>query len=431
MNNNQKRFSPEEKRTVERYVLQGVQDGFTAKEIQKLITERAKIEVSYPYVTVLVNQVKTSLKPFEEREPSMRGKRFTDEEKKIIFKYIADAKAKGQGCVNIMRQLESEQGIKISESRICKYIQEYREGLGEDEAYKIAKGGKYSEEQRQRIFDLIATGETGYSLCLKLNKEGIDITPQSVYYYVNKFNKEHPEQKTTSSRRTFVTPAERLYHERANVIRMYKNGFTTKDIAQEYRVPESEVEDFFDKRRYVSPAQYREIIYKSTKGVTPEDLAEEYQLSVETVKKILQNKQNAISSDIEPEEESQQEFDLNVAKNFIKFINTLMTCKGIRTDEADRIDEERQDIFHELEMKDLTQEEKLAMLDRIAELGRIRRREKDYNEIFEPVVEFLSDESNMKFIKTFANKVAEAVNKLKDTSTRVYFMRNTKEQAND
>ena len=304
----------------------------------------------------------------------------------------------------------------------------------------IEKGKRFTDEEKEIILKYIKDGvekkETGLSMFEKLKANNIDITKQTVYYYINKIKKEQEEtqakptirvftreERQAKVRKTYHTPAERLYYARGNIIDLKNRGYTDANIAEIYHVQESDVADFFEKRKYVSPEQYREIVYKVSRGATLEDLATEYGVSEYTIRKMLQSNKPFISKEIEQDGETEYELDLDVAKNFIKFINTLMTYKTIRTDVAEKLDAQRQDIFHELEMCDLPQEEKLAMLDKIAEIGRRRREAKDYNKIFEPVHEFLADEDNLNIIKLFANRVAEAINKFKDLDTRVYFIR--------
>ena len=366
-----KTFTEQEKQLIQDYVMQGLKENKTIRSIKEAIDSDGKVEVSYPYIAKALQKAKAERNgtqlTFSSQElvTDLRAKRFSEREKEIVFNHIKEGLQARLSGESIRQEILETEGINVSHTRIYELIKEYKEK-------------KYAGAERL---------ENG------------------------------------TYRRNFNTPAQRLYFARMKVVAMRKNGFTNKEIADEFHVQESDVDDFFLKRRYIKPEQYREIVYKSTKGATPEELAQEYRLNADTVRKILVTKQRAISSEFEPENESQQEFDLNVAKNFIKFINTLMTCKEIRSDEEEQLNEQRQDILHELEMRELTQEEKLAMLDRIAEIGRQRREAKDYNQIFAPVIEFLADEQNMNLIKVFANRVAEAVNKLKDTSTRVYFLR--------
>ncbi len=300
------------------------------------------------------------------------GKRFTEEEKQIINRYILQGVQDGLANVVIQDKLMREQGISIAKSYIYYLISNIKKSLITNQSRASVKSAPKME--------------------------------------VKKKDKYTPAQK-------------QLYYGRTKVVDMYKCGYSEWEIAQSFGVKESDVIEFLSKRKKLNEEQCREIIFKSTKGATIFELANEYGVSENVIKKIVLTAQKAISSEYEPEDKTKQEFDLNVAKNFIKFINTLTTYKELCTDDAIKLDKQRQDILHELELKELTQQEKLEMLDRIAELSRQRRSAKDYNEIFEPVTEFMSDEDNMRCIKTFANKVGEAVNKMKDAETRVYFLR--------
>lgn len=222
-----------------------------------------------------------------------------------------------------------------------------------------------------------------------------------------------------------------LYANRQEVVRMKREFYINSAIAQRFGVKESDVIEFLSKRKKLTPEQHREILYKYSQGAEPEDIANEFGVNIKTIETILsKNKVLTTSPQVmakvkekQDEEIKTELYDPAICKDFIKFINNIQTRYKYYNDDMQGFDNTRNDIYHKLEMCDLTQEQQLDLLNEIKEKSLERRKKKDFMEVVQPIIEFLNDEDNKKVIQAFGNVVGMTVNNIKKLDTRVYFLR--------
>lgn len=222
-----------------------------------------------------------------------------------------------------------------------------------------------------------------------------------------------------------------LYANRQEVVRMKRDFYINSAIAKKFGVKESDVIEFLRKRKKLTPEQHREILFKYSQGIEPQEIADDFGVNIKTIETILsRNKVLTTSPQVmakvkdKKEEEIRNElYDPNVCKDFIKFINNIQTRYQYCNDDIQSFDNTRNDIYHKLEMCDLTQEEQLKLLNQIKEKSVERRKIKDFIEVVQPIIDFLNNEDNKKVIQAFGNVVGMTVNNIKKLDTRVYFLR--------
>lgn len=225
-----------------------------------------------------------------------------------------------------------------------------------------------------------------------------------------------------------------LYANRQEVVRMKREFYINSAIAKKFGVKESDVIEFLSKRKKLTPEQHREILYKYSQGAEPEDIANEFGVNIKTIETILsKNKVLTTSPQVmakvkekQDEEIKTELYDPAICKDFIKFINNIQTRYKYYNDDLQGFDSTRNDIYHKLEMCDLSQDEQLELLNQIKEKSVERRKIKDFIEVTRPIIEFLNDEDNRKVIQAFGNVVGMTMNNLKKLDTRVYFLREEK-----
>lgn len=172
-------------------------------------------------------------------------------------------------------------------------------------------------------------------------------------------------------------------------------------------------------------------MFKHSQGVEPQQIADEYGVSVKSIEAILsKNKVLTTSPQVMAKAKEKQDeeietelYDPAVCKDFIKFINNIQTRCQYYNDDLQGFDSTRNDIYHKLEMCDLSQDEQLELLNQIKEKSVERRKIKDFIEVTRPIIEFLNDEDNKKVLQAFGNVVGMTMNNLKKLDTRVYFLR--------
>lgn len=284
---------------------------------------------------------------------------------------------------------------------------------------------RYDGKTLQQIVDWLKS-EHGY-------ETSVQIVSHQLLKLKDKM-KEETKQQQPLPEKPVVSPQDILYENRKEVIRMKKEFYLNSSIAKAFDVKESDVEEFLSKRKKLSSQDHRDIIYKYSQGYTPQEIADEYGVNVKSVELIL-SKNNVLTtsplvmSKLNNKNEEKELsvktelYDPSIAKNFIKFINNIELRYNMYKQDVEKFDNVRNDIYHTLELNNVSQEEQLELLDKIKQTSIERRELKDFIEVVTPIIEFLQDENNKKVIATFSNIAGRVVNNMKKMSNRVYFIR--------
>lgn len=284
---------------------------------------------------------------------------------------------------------------------------------------------RYDGKTLQQIVDWLKS-EHGY-------ETSVQIVSHQLLKLKDKM-KEETKQQQPLPEKPVVSPQDILYENRKEVIRMKKEFYLNSSIAKAFGVEESDVEEFLSKRKKLSSQDHRDIIYKHSQGYTPQEIADEYGVNVKSVELIL-SKNNVLTtsplvmSKLNNKNEEKELsvktelYDPSIAKNFIKFINNIELRYNMYKQDVEKFDNVRNDIYHTLELNNVSQEEQLELLDKIKQTSIERRELKDFIEVVTPIIEFLQDENNKKVIATFSNIAGRVVNNMKKMSNRVYFIR--------
>ena len=229
-----------------------------------------------------------------------------------------------------------------------------------------------------------------------------------------------------------------LYTNRVDIIRMRRHEFCSNiEIAQKFGVSEEDVDKFFKMRKRLSPEQHREIIYKFSQGKTYEEIADEYGVNPRSIEALVKKAGvittsprvmgNLVAKNEEEMRKAVEEvYDPQVVKDFTHLIDNIKLRYDIYTQDLDKFNDVRNDIYHQLELGDTSVDEQLKMLDKIKATSVERRKMKDFIEATQPLIDFLNE--NSKVIASLENVAGRIMNNLQKMETRVYFVRNMEEE---
>lgn len=269
---------------------------------------------------------------------------------------------------------------------------------------------RYDGKTYQEISDLL------------LKEKGIKMAYQSIWAVVEKLKIKKQEK---------VDAQEILYNNRKDVTRMKREFYSNLGIANKFGVTEQDVEEFLSKRRRLSRDDYRDIREKWYVAKVPiEVIADEYGINSKTVEQII-NKQKVITSspivksryDEIQKEALDKKYSIDTAKDFMDLIHTIGKRYEDALNEIDNYNNIRNNIYHQLELSEGTQEEKLEMLNKIQTISTDRRELKNFVETVKPLVDFLQIEKNKKVFTDLARILNDITLNKEKLEKRVYFVR--------
>lgn len=294
--------------------------------------------------------------------------------------------------------------------------------------------GKVTEEIAQSILQHRYNGHTYSQICGEIEKEfGVRLSLMSIKYTLDKIQKSvksEIEQPEETQEETPKTEEEILYENRYEVVRMKKEHYINYAIAKQFGVSEQSVIDFLSRRRKFTPQEYRDIIHRYSSGDSIDKIAAIYNVNSLSIERLVSKNKTITTSPLvasrikeEPDEEIEDIYDPAVVKQFTKFIQTVQYKYKDCVEKIEKFDNVRNDIYHKLELQETSQEEQLALLDKIKQASVERRELKDFIEVVEPLIQFLDVESNKKTVATLANIAGRICNSLENNKNRVYFVR--------
>lgn len=253
-------------------------------------------------------------------------------------------------------------------------------------------------------------------------KKGIKMAYQSIWSVLKTLEKQNQKKEDAQ---------DILYKNRKDILKLKREKFyTNAAIALKYGVNEKEVEEFLSKRKKLSGDDYRDILYKSSKGISANDIADEYGVNIKTIESILSKNKVISPSPIvtskylkEKENLINQSYDPEIIKNFSNFITLLQVKYKEALEELDNCNKTRNDMYHQIEMSALTQEESLKILSKIQNISLERRELKDFVELLEPLVSFLDVPENKRVLLSLCNIGEKIMSQKEKLKNRVYFIK--------